>query len=419
MIQQFQIEKFIYLNKWFLNIVGLYPQKSWRFVTSLFCMLLLVIPQFVQIYLFCTDLSVILETSSVLFTILLAMLKGAVWIFNGKSMEDLVGFLFNEYWKIIESFDNSKTLVKYAGYYICVYYSYAIYIFCFSWIFHWKDISGFRYANKMTKGYTFLIINALLFFFSLPPIEILILKFNGTYKSSDKHFPFPATYPDFLKEFPYFQIVYFSQIIATMTCALVILATDTLIATALFHTCGQFVVIQQKLELLSSNDGHETGEMIKRKIILIVKHHQMVIGFSKKMERVFSPMMFLQVFASSMIICLVGLQVSTTFTNQYKLVKYFSYLLMALFQLLLFCWPGDQLLLQSGKVCQSAYFTKWYQFGKERRGEIQLMLLRSQKLIGITAGKFYLMSLENFNVILSTSMSYFMVLRSFNSSEGK
>ncbi|RLZ02243.1 Odorant receptor 70 [Cephus cinctus] len=390
MIQQFQIEKFIYLNKWFLNIVGLYPQKSWRFVTSLFCMLLLVIPQFVQIYLFCTDLSVILETSSVLFTILLAMLKGAVWIFNGKSMEDLVGFLFNEYWKIIESFDNSKTLVKYAG-----------------------------YANKMTKGYTFLIINALLFFFSLPPIEILILKFNGTYKSSDKHFPFPATYPDFLKEFPYFQIVYFSQIIATMTCALVILATDTLIATALFHTCGQFVVIQQKLELLSSNDGHETGEMIKRKIILIVKHHQMVIGFSKKMERVFSPMMFLQVFASSMIICLVGLQVSTTFTNQYKLVKYFSYLLMALFQLLLFCWPGDQLLLQSGKVCQSAYFTKWYQFGKERRGEIQLMLLRSQKLIGITAGKFYLMSLENFNVILSTSMSYFMVLRSFNSSEGK
>lgn len=36
--------------------------------------------------------------------------------------------------------------------------------------------------------------------------------------------------------------------IATSLCGLVILGTDTLIATALFHTCGQFKVLQKKIE---------------------------------------------------------------------------------------------------------------------------------------------------------------------------
>lgn len=36
--------------------------------------------------------------------------------------------------------------------------------------------------------------------------------------------------------------------IATSLCGLVILATDTLIATALFHTCGHFKILQEKIE---------------------------------------------------------------------------------------------------------------------------------------------------------------------------
>lgn len=36
--------------------------------------------------------------------------------------------------------------------------------------------------------------------------------------------------------------------IATSLCGLVILGTDTLIATALFHTCGHFKVLQKKIK---------------------------------------------------------------------------------------------------------------------------------------------------------------------------
>lgn len=65
------------------------------------------------------------------------------------------------------------------------------------------------------------------------------------------------------------------------------------------------------------------------------------------METVFSPMLFLQTLASSLIICLVGLQVTTAnMSTISKSIKYISYLIMALFQLLLFCIPGDALIYE-------------------------------------------------------------------------
>jgi len=67
------------------------------------------------------------------------------------------------------------------------------------------------------------------------------------------------------------------------------------------------------------------------------------------METVFSPMLFLQTLASSLIICLVGFQIATANVTAGiigKSIKYISYLIMALFQLLLFCIPGDALIYE-------------------------------------------------------------------------
>jgi hypothetical protein len=72
------------------------------------------------------------------------------------------------------------------------------------------------------------------------------------------------------------------------------------------------------------------------------------------MEAIFSQMLFLQMLASSLIICLVGFQVADTNITANvvsKLIKYISYLLMALFQLLLFCIPGDALI---NEVCDNS-----------------------------------------------------------------
>lgn len=68
----------------------------------------------------------------------------------------------------------------------------------------------YRYVRKgslYTKGYLFLICNSLIFFFSLPIIEIFVTMNKSTNdNNSTKHFPFIALYPNNYYNFPMYEV---------------------------------------------------------------------------------------------------------------------------------------------------------------------------------------------------------------------
>ncbi|KAK1129435.1 hypothetical protein K0M31_019163 [Melipona bicolor] len=101
--------------------------------------------------------------------------------------------------------------------------------------------------------------------------------------------------------------------------------------------------------------------------------------------------------------------------EQSKMIKFASHLIVALFQLLLFCFPGDMLMQQSLSISTAAYSIQWFQLPSFVKDEMCMIISRSQRPSYITAGKLYIMHLENFTTILSTAFSYFMMLQSFNS----
>ncbi|KAG5314534.1 OR13A protein, partial [Pseudoatta argentina] len=326
------INNYVFINRKVLKFVGLYPTNIVRYIICCTCMITIVIPQVLQIYQNWQDLFTVLETSSVLFTILLAILKSLVWISNRRKMDPFIKYMLTDYWNILTTYISEKHTDVYA-----------IYV-----------KKGYLY----TKGYLFLICNSLMFFFSLPIIEIVIAVIKGTNNNTIKHFSFLALYPEYYYNFPIYEITYFSQMIATSLCGLIILGTDTLIATALFHTCGHFKVLKKKIKNISTLQidfiqhtylKENTMQKIKLHIIDITKHHYTILWFCDYMETIFSPMLFLQTLASSLIICLVGFQIATaniTASTISKSIKYISYLIMALFQLLLFCIPGDGLIYE-------------------------------------------------------------------------
>lgn len=66
-----------------------------------------------------------------------------------------------------------------------------------------------RYVKKgylYTKGYLFLICNSLMFFFSLPIIDLLITVIKDTDDNSTKHFPFVALYPESYYSSPMYEV---------------------------------------------------------------------------------------------------------------------------------------------------------------------------------------------------------------------
>ncbi|THK33091.1 odorant receptor 13a [Diachasma alloeum] len=372
------IEDFVMINRKILEVVGLYPRNCGRYVCCVVFMSLIVVPEALEIYYRRSDFDVVLETSSVLLTIILAILKSVIWI-SRRDTSDSVGFLINDYWKIANHLGEPEDFYKSA-----------------------------KAAKVITMSYSFLICNALLFFYSLPLLHLLPHPGNSE-QSERLRVPFLATYPEFCYHSPAYEFVYISQLLATSTCALIILATDTLIATALLHTCGHFAIIERNISELNFA---KSVENLEQRVRVIIKHHQLVIRFSDRLEFLFNPLMFLQVFASSLIICLVGFQAQSGKLDKFP--QYCSYLMMALFQLLLFCWPGDELITQSSRVSTATFSANWYIGPNHLRKDLQFIILRSQKSNFLSAGKLSAMNLENFSAILSSSLSYFMLLRSFS-----
>lgn len=58
--------------------------------------------------------------------------------------------------------------------------------------------------------------------------------------------------------------------LATSLCGLVILGTDTLIATALFHTCGHFKILQEKIKKIKTKIGFVSIVTLPSLITIII-----------------------------------------------------------------------------------------------------------------------------------------------------
>lgn len=133
------INNYVFINKKVLKFVGLYPTSIVRYILCCICMIAIVIPQGLQIYENWQDFSTVLETrylcaqfpiidtnwivilqfdyalqkievilflllslySSVLLTILLAILKSLVWISNRRKMDPFIEYMLTDYWNIL------------------------------------------------------------------------------------------------------------------------------------------------------------------------------------------------------------------------------------------------------------------------------------------------------------------------------
>ncbi|XP_026837825.1 odorant receptor 13a isoform X3 [Drosophila erecta] len=153
--------------------------------------------------------------------------------------------------------------------------------------------------------------------------------------------------------------------------------------------------------------------------------------FAKRLEDFFNPILLANLMISSVLICMVGFQIITgrnMFIGDY--VKFIIYISSALSQLYVLCENGDALIKQSTLTAQILYECQWE--GSDRiesdspaptskriRNHISFMILCSQQPVRITAFKFSTLSLQSFTAILSTSISYFTLLRSVYFDDGK
>ncbi|XP_055911272.1 odorant receptor 13a [Eupeodes corollae] len=238
-------------------------------------------------------------------------------------------------------------------------------------------------------------------------------------------------------------ITYIFTSFAGMCVVTTLFAEDSLIGFFVIYTCGQLRILHEDCSKIIPNAHRQIiadyGKLpvsevhIQRKYVQqlhkIAQRHSEIINFAHSLETFNSPHLLANFSISSILICMVGFQLVTgkMFIGDY--LKFMVYILSALSQLFILCWNGDNLIQRSLETAWHLYACNWEggvfklddtgkhdpirycPAGRDFNAKLQLMIMRSQKPLQITAMKFSVLSLQSFTKILSSSMSYFTLLQ--------
>jgi odorant receptor len=204
-----------------------------------------------------------------------------------------------------------------------------------------------------------------------------------------------------------------------------LLGTNLIFYSLITLIVMQFNILSMRLEKLKPTDEEETFKEL-------IENHEKLLELSRIVEDIFSPAILFNVVASSVLICLVGYQ-ATLGTDSEEVVKFSAFLVAALLQILMLCRNGQKLISAADKLGDSIYSCDWYSDQRKMKTIMVMMMQRAQKPNALTAFNFSVLDLEaftvvsvtnlqlevnqfcfNFQQILSSSFSYFTLLKSIN-----
>ncbi|XP_043472153.1 odorant receptor 13a-like [Leptopilina heterotoma] len=265
-------------------------------------------------------------------------------------------------------------------------------------------------ALYLTNGFSVNVFFALLGLLVQPLFSEFVYDTNGTIIIS-KQLPYSSGIH--YEDVRIFNIWYMLQIPAGVISIIPIIGIDTAVAFFVFHACAHFKLLQyqiSKLKPINSRNCLKNDDETFEDIVRVIKLHQQVLNYSSAVEDVFSSVVLLQTILSITAICGFGFNFLMV-DGGHNTATYAVHLIGGIFQLLIFCWPPNCLLLESMNIGLSAYDSPWYGWTKKERKLIEIITFRSQRAAYLSSGKFAYMSLQAFTSILSSAFSFFTLLR--------
>lgn len=217
----------------------------------------------------------------------------------------------------------------------------------------------------------------------------------------DVWIPFDAFHP-FVFESVYLLLAFVSLNIITLK-----IVTDNMIFGIMFITQKKFEILKADLIELESY----LHSVRKEKFKSLIQRHAKLIETVEKFEKVTTPIFLYNFTESSFIICFIGFQVFTA-KHMHEFINFTLMMFLVLIQVLLLCIGGQKIIDSSKEIAIAVYELNWYEnMNNEERRSLMMIMIQSQKMCRLTAGKFAKISLKSFMMISKSAYSYFMLLK--------
>ncbi|XP_018564808.2 odorant receptor Or1-like [Anoplophora glabripennis] len=278
--------------------------------------------------------------------------------------------------------------------------------------------------------------------------ELFDEQLNTTTPIHTRILPYRIWLPIETTKSPIFEIVFFFQAFTLTLYGYYIGMMDSMVYGMMIHMNTQYLILKRVLEryvsiatnmvsknlldkgvkdirngVISLPVGYERidflSEPVQEKVREIVhncaKHHVHILEFCEKVEKEFSYLMLSQFLFSLYTLCFQLYQLSLMANVlSFDFISMCCYLTLLMYQLFCYCFYGNEIMVQSEKFSEALYNSDWLVLDNSTKKSLLLMMMRAQRPIRFTAGKFALLSLQTFMAIVRGSASYFMVLRQMN-----
>ncbi|KAK5641382.1 hypothetical protein RI129_009929 [Pyrocoelia pectoralis] len=236
----------------------------------------------------------------------------------------------------------------------------------------------------------------------------------------------PLTILDITRS-PYYELTLFYQNF-TMCCATILFtATDLLIASVLAHISFQFKILQNYLKRLVKDTylvdfkGESKLEMteaaskipwkfLQKSYMKFLSYHLSVIEIAREMEEAFSPLLLLVYLGTIGLLCF-EIYRGSMLTNYLQMFRTMGESVSFMVQIGTLSFWGEQVIFESQLVAVAAYETEFVGTDLRFQRALLLTMIRSQRPVKLTAGKFAYIQIFTFTWVVKTSYSAFMILR--------
>ncbi|KYB28981.1 hypothetical protein TcasGA2_TC032272 [Tribolium castaneum] len=226
----------------------------------------------------------------------------------------------------------------------------------------------------------------------------------------DLSLPLPGWLPYNTKKYYYPTVIF--QVMSVSVSAYNNSSIDVLTCMLITVASAEFNLLKGALKTIDFHPkGHNTKQLIEAKFENCVNHHKEIVKFAYQIETIFSKGIFLQFFASIIVICFTGFQMIVVPIPSMQFIFLIIYFSCMMCQVAMYCWYGHDIITTSDSIGQAFYMSNWYESDVKIRKNICIFLERTKKPVILTAGKFVTLSLTTFTTILRSSYSYFAVLQ--------
>ncbi|XP_043275587.1 odorant receptor 9a-like [Venturia canescens] len=376
-------------NKKTLSWIGAWPEQSpfkRRLIPSLICFSLwtILIPEIIRVMDLWPDVDALLEWLPPLLVISITKTQLLNSYANHKRFQIMLDRIRSD-WKRFDGTPNVQILHKYAyqGSWITVHYTVSMYIVC-------------------------------LIYCSFPvTIPIVIEYFIPSNETVEKVYLFDAEYG--VNSDDYYTLIFIHMTVLTYATCIVMISNDSMYFVYVEHACALFEIVRLNLERLSNSpvDLSDGGTDLSYKIISSCVHlHRDAIFFASLIESCYTAC-----FAGVILFCLLllsvtGLQVLMYVNEPGNFIRFSVFEVAQIVHLYFNSVPGQKIIDYSESISNYAYSVNWYNLSPKAQKMLILIMKRSMTPCQLTAGKIYVMSMENYSAVLQKSMSFFTVLSS-------